>query len=133
MGRGIALAFAYAGHDVALVDLKPRATRPGQRLRDEAMAEMAASLAMLAELGAGCRRSGRAIAARIRWSPTPTPPPLWPQAEVVFEGVPETLDAKREAFDAHLHARRAEAILASTTSPSWSPTCCRSSRTRSGC
>ena len=26
MGRGIAVHFAYAGHDVVLLDLKPRAT-----------------------------------------------------------------------------------------------------------
>src|SRR5258708_23388990 len=50
MGRGIALAFAYAGHDVALVDLKVR--NNWNELRAEAMAEMQASLAMLAELGA---------------------------------------------------------------------------------
>ena len=32
MGRGIAVVFAYAGHDVALVDLKPRAEQDFARL-----------------------------------------------------------------------------------------------------
>jgi 3-hydroxybutyryl-CoA dehydrogenase len=27
MGRGIAVVFAYAGHDVAVIDFKPRARR----------------------------------------------------------------------------------------------------------
>ena len=51
MGRGIALAFARAGYDVVVVDFKPR--DDWKALKKEAMAEMEAALAMLAELGAG--------------------------------------------------------------------------------
>jgi len=52
MGRGIAIAFAYAGHRIALVDLKPRARDAWSTLRDEARAEILASLQGLAALGA---------------------------------------------------------------------------------
>ena len=35
MGRGIAIAFAYAGHRIALVDLRQRSREDWQRLCDE--------------------------------------------------------------------------------------------------
>ena len=52
MGRGIAIAFAYAGHRIALVDLRPRDAAAWQRLRDEAGDEIRASLQALVQLGA---------------------------------------------------------------------------------
>ena len=44
MGRGIAIAFAWAGHRIALVDLRPRDAAAWQRLHDEALGEIRASL-----------------------------------------------------------------------------------------
>ena len=44
MGRGIAIAFAYAGHRIALVDLRMRTPEAWQRLCEEARAEIRASL-----------------------------------------------------------------------------------------
>ena len=38
MGRGLAVVFAYAGHDVALIDLKRRDDKDFARLADEARA-----------------------------------------------------------------------------------------------
>ena len=40
MGRGIAIAFAYAGHRISLIDLRQRSDEAWQRLRDEASAEI---------------------------------------------------------------------------------------------
>lgn len=42
MGRGIAHAFAYAGHDVVLIDVKVRDPVAGEALRGQAIAEIAA-------------------------------------------------------------------------------------------
>jgi len=113
MGRGIALAFAYAGHEVALVDLKVRNDWP--TLRDEAMAEMRASLAMLAELGAVPGEAIERVMRRIRAYPQSEANVLG-QAEVVFEAVPETLEAKRAAFARICELAAPDAVLASTTS-----------------
>ena len=44
MGRGIAIAFAYAGHRIALVDLRQRSPEAWQHLCDEARSEIRASL-----------------------------------------------------------------------------------------
>ena len=87
MGRGIALAFAYAGHEVALIDLKPR--DDWDLLRAEAIAEMRASLAMLAELGAMPADAVARIMGRIRLHPDAQSGALQ-DAEIIFEAVPET-------------------------------------------
>jgi len=113
MGRGIALAFAYAGHDVALVDLKVRSD--WNRLREEAMAEMQASLAMLAELGAMPADAVGRVMSRIKVHPQ-TEARLLAQAEIIFEAVPETLEAKRDAFARICELAAPDAVLASTTS-----------------
>lgn len=113
MGRGIALAFAYAGHEVALVDLKPR--DDWDLLRAEAIAEMRASLAMLAELGAMPADAVARIMGRIRLHPEAQSGVLQ-DAEIIFEAVPETLEAKASAFERICAIASDEAVLASTTS-----------------
>jgi len=111
MGRGIAIAFAMAGYDFTLVDLKPRARESWQKLEAEAKAELAASLAMLAELGA--ISDARTTMARIRVTQDPA---ALRDCEVLFEAVPETLEAKRDAFARICELASPQAILASTTS-----------------
>jgi len=107
MGRGIALAFALAGREVTLVDLKARPDF--DKLKSEAMQEMEASLAMLVELGAIPRvdLSGISVV---------QDPEALRDADLIFEAVPETLEAKRDAFARICGIASKEAILASTTS-----------------
>jgi 3-hydroxybutyryl-CoA dehydrogenase len=116
MGRGIAIAFAYAGHRISLVDLRQRSDDAWLRLRQEAMAEIEASLAGLAQQGAIDAAQAGEIAGRIRLVRSADARDALAAAELVFEGVPETPQAKREAFD-HLNRYcRDDAILTSTTS-----------------
>jgi 3-hydroxybutyryl-CoA dehydrogenase len=107
MGRGIALAFTLAGREVTLVDLKPRSDFA--RLKAEAMEEMEASLAMLVELGAIARVDLSRVS-------VVQDPDALRDADLVFEAVPETLEAKRDAFARICGLVSKEAILASTTS-----------------
>ncbi|MGH8797017.1 MAG: 3-hydroxyacyl-CoA dehydrogenase NAD-binding domain-containing protein, partial [Caldimonas sp.] len=116
MGRGIAIAFAYAGHRIALVDLRPRDAAAWQRLRDEAQAEIRASLASLAQLGVLKDEQLAAIAARVQLVPAEGAAEALAAAELVFEGVPERIDAKRAAFEQLNRLCRDDAILTSTTS-----------------
>jgi 3-hydroxybutyryl-CoA dehydrogenase len=120
MGRGIAIAFAYAGHAIALIDSRQRAPEAAARLRDEAFAEIRTSLASLAVLGAMGDRVAPdlidAIAARVRWVDRADAPAALAAADLVFEGVPETLDAKRDALAALGRHCRTDAIVTSTTS-----------------
>lgn len=114
MGRGIALAFAYAGYSVDLIDLKSRPSAEFEHLAREARDEMASSLHMLAELEAVPVQAVPEVLARIRV--VPEADAALAAAEVVFESVPETLAAKREAFERICARVRPDAILASTTS-----------------
>lgn len=116
MGRGIALAFAWGGHEVELVDLKPRDAAGRRRLEDEVADELATSLAMLAELGALPAEAIGRVLGRIGVVPESRASAALARADVVFEAVPETLDAKREAFSRLSAACAPDALLASTTS-----------------
>ena len=115
MGRGIGLAFAYAGYEIALVDLKARGAADWEKLRGEAMAEMRASLEMLAELDAMPADSVDPVLQRISIFQEKEESILG-SADLIFEAVPETLEAKREAFGRICRVARPDAILASTTS-----------------
>ncbi|WP_077000737.1 3-hydroxybutyryl-CoA dehydrogenase [Variovorax sp. KK3] len=116
MGRGIAIAFAYAGHRIALVDLRVRSDEAWQKLRDEVRAEVDASLAGLAQLGVLEAAQVPSIAVRVELVRLDEAPRALSGAELVFEGVPETMDAKRDAFE-HINRHcRDDAILTSTTS-----------------
>lgn len=116
MGRGIATAFAYAGHEVWLVDAKPRSAAAAETLQREAIAEIDASLAAMARWGAFDDALRPAIVGRVHFAARDTAAAALARAGVVFEGVPELLEAKREAFAFAAPHLRPDALLASTTS-----------------
>ncbi len=116
MGRGIAIVFAYAGHEVALVDLKPRPADDLARLRGEALGEVRATLDMLAGIGLMPASAVEPILARVSFAGRDEAPAALAAADAIFEGVPETLPAKREAFALISRLARPDAIVASTTS-----------------
>jgi 3-hydroxybutyryl-CoA dehydrogenase len=116
MGRGVAIAFAYAGHRIALVDLRQRSRDDWQRLSSDARGEIRAALDGLAQLGALPAAQVEAIAARVELVDAEGAPAALASAELVFEGVPETLSAKREAFEQINRHCSDDAILTSTTS-----------------
>ncbi|MGY3357361.1 3-hydroxyacyl-CoA dehydrogenase [Bradyrhizobium sp. GM0.4] len=51
MGRGIAVAFAYAGHMVTMIDIKARSAEDFARLEADALGEVSKTFANLAKLG----------------------------------------------------------------------------------
>ena len=112
MGRGIGHVFAYAGYSVDIIDFKP-----GRRdLRAPVMAEIEGNLRLLVELGLLDERQKNTILGRIRVIPPADAPAALEAADVLFEGVTETPDAKRDAFERACKHLRPEAIIASTTS-----------------
>jgi 3-hydroxybutyryl-CoA dehydrogenase len=116
MGRGIAIAFAYAGHQVALIDIKPRTGEQGAQLEHESLGEIASNLRMLADLGMFEAAQAATILARVRFVGLAGAAAALAQADVVFEGVPEVLESKRHAFSFICRHVRDDAVLASTTS-----------------
>ena len=116
MGRGIAIAFAYAGHRISLIDLKQRSAEDWQRLRTEARTEIAQSLSALVQLGVFALPQAGHIAARVEYVDAAGAAQALANAELVFEAVPETIQAKREALARLSTCCPARAIIASTTS-----------------
>lgn len=116
MGRGIAVAFAYSGHAVRLIDAKTRSPDDARALGQAAAEEIRATLEMMATFGMLRAEEVAGIAARVTFHARDELPTALDGVAVVFEGVPETLPAKKDAF-ALICANLAEdAIIASTTS-----------------
>ena len=116
MGRGMAIAFAYAGHPVVLIDAKDRDSAGFAALEKAAETELRATLTMLGGFGMLSDADIDTVLARITTVPLSASAEALAQSQVIFEGVPEVLDAKREAC-ALISAHAApDAIIASTTS-----------------
>jgi 3-hydroxybutyryl-CoA dehydrogenase len=116
MGRGIAVVFAFAGHDVALVDAKPRDPAAFATLAAEVAAEIRGTLGMMARIGLMQPDDVAPLAARIRTVPYHEADPALATAAIVFEGVPEVLAVKLAALTWASKVAAPDAIIASTTS-----------------
>ena len=116
MGRGIAIAFAYAGHEVALIDFKPREAASFDKLATDALADIRATLDMLARVGLLAAGDCAAVLARVRVVQEADAADALRDAAVIFEGVPEVVDLKREALAKASRLAGPKPIIASTTS-----------------
>ena len=116
MGRGIAVAFAYAGHAVALIDVKARTAEQFATLEAEALGEVRNTLASLARFGLLTAGDTEAVVARVSVAPAPELANALAGAGIVFEGVPEVVDLKREVLAAASKCVGPDVIIASTTS-----------------
>jgi 3-hydroxybutyryl-CoA dehydrogenase len=116
MGRGIAVAFAYAGHGVSIVDFKPRAPDAFAALRDDALAEIRRTLESFGRLNALKPADIDRLMARVSVVAEADAQAALRAAAVIFEGVPEVPDLKREALARAARLAGPEPIIASTTS-----------------
>ncbi len=116
MGRGIAVAFAYAGHDVAIVDFKPRDADAFAKLAGEALADVRKIIESLGRLNALTPDNIDTLMARVRVVPEAEAGAALSGAAVIFEGVPEVVDLKREALARASGLAGPTPIIASTTS-----------------
>jgi 3-hydroxybutyryl-CoA dehydrogenase len=116
MGRGIAVVFAYAGHDVALVDLKARDDAAFRKLSDDARSEVRTTLATLASFGLYDPACIETLMARVSVVPKKDAQAALSSASIVFVGVPEVLDLKREVLARASKLAGPKPIIASTTS-----------------
>lgn len=116
MGRGLAHVFAYAGHEVALIDVKERPSEDGDRLLAEARREVGASLTLTTECGVQTTEQEIAAKARVSYHGRDEAAGALADADFVFEGVPEVLEVKQRAFGLISDAVHGDAIISSTTS-----------------
>ena len=116
MGRGIAVAFAYAGHAVTMIDVKARSAEQFAKLEDEALDEVGKTLASLSRFGLLTAEEAKAVIARISVVPSSDSTAALEHAVIVFEGVPEVVELKREILATASKSVGPEVIIASTTS-----------------
>ena len=117
MGRGIAVAFAYAGHPVTMIDVKRgRSAEQFAKLEGEALEEVRKTLISLTRFGLLKEADTAAIVARVSVVPPSGSTAALATAGMVFEGVPEVVDLKREVLGVASKAVGPDVIIASTTS-----------------
>jgi 3-hydroxybutyryl-CoA dehydrogenase len=116
MGRGIAVAFAYAGHAVTMIDVKPRSAEKFAKLEAEALDEVGKTLASLSRFGLLTDEEAKAVIARVSVIPSSGRTAALEHAGIVFEGVPEVVELKREVLATASKSVEPGVIIASTTS-----------------
>ena len=116
MGRGMAIAFAYGGHKVTLIDAKIRKSGAFTDLKTQIQDELQATFTMLAGFAMLDPDEVDSVLARVSVAPLDKAAEPLARADVIFEGVPEVIDIKRSAFALISAHARDDAIVASTTS-----------------
>ncbi|WP_397474542.1 3-hydroxybutyryl-CoA dehydrogenase [Pusillimonas sp.] len=116
MGRGIALAYAMRGHAVAIVDFKPRDEQAFEELRQSVFRELRLTLAQLADLRMFSASQIDGYLNKISLHALEEAPAVLAKAQIIFEGVPETLEAKQDALGRLSELASPQALIASTTS-----------------
>lgn len=116
MGCSMAIAFAYAGKTVDLLDLKIRDDAGVSAHRDAITKELNGHLGTLARIGVLGESDVDRILARIRVHSRADAAPVLTTAELVLEGVPERLEDKKQALEFLESGCSEHCVLASTTS-----------------
>src|SRR5580704_1936061 len=116
LGRGVAVAFAYAGHAVTMIDIKARSAEQFATLQAEALGEVRKTLASLSRFGLLAEKDADAVISRVSVAPASDMAAALANAGIVFEGVPEVVELKREVLAAASKCVGPDVIIASTTS-----------------
>ncbi|TDQ98529.1 3-hydroxybutyryl-CoA dehydrogenase [Paraburkholderia silvatlantica] len=116
MGQGIALAFAFAGLQVVLIDFKARPDAARVAFSQGARSAIDGQLRALVALGRLSPDQAACVLERIAIVDREAGADALRDCDLMFEAVPEQIDAKIEAL-AWAEARlNASAVIASTTS-----------------
>lgn len=116
MGRGIAITFALAGYEVRLIDVKERSSSEYMSLCEAVSTEIQLTMSTLSRIGMLNEKDVDSTAALIRYFAKPDCKQALADAHIIFEAVPETLDAKEAALKLISIFAHASATVASTTS-----------------
>ncbi|MCD0498716.1 3-hydroxybutyryl-CoA dehydrogenase [Achromobacter sp. MY14] len=116
MGEGITLSYVHAGRDVTLIDIKPRTPAEQAEHHARVLANLRRELGTLSRLGLLDAEQADTAMQRVRLCGRDDAIADLQHARVVFEAVPERLDAKRDAFAWLGQVCAKDAIIASTTS-----------------
>ncbi|KNY08894.1 3-hydroxybutyryl-CoA dehydrogenase [Achromobacter piechaudii] len=116
MGEGITLSYVHAGRAVTLVDIKPRSAAEQAEHHARVLANLRRELHTLSQLGLLDEKQADTAMQRVRLCGRDEAAADLQRARIVFEAVPERLQAKRDAFAWLGEVCAPDAIIASTTS-----------------
>lgn len=116
MGEGITLSYVHAGREVTLIDIKPRTPAEQAEHHARVRANLRREFGTLSRLGLLDAAQADTAMQRVRVCGRDDATADLQAARVVFEAVPERLDAKRDAFVWLGQVCSKDAIIASTTS-----------------
>ena len=116
MGRGIAISFAFSGHTVQLIDLKKRDKTDFTKLINEAHKDIDNTLSMFEKFKILTQSEKEKILHRISFHSLQESKNILKNIDVIFEGVPETIEAKKSALSFISKYSAKSTIIASTTS-----------------
>lgn len=116
MGRSIALAYAQRGQEVTIIDFKTRSEADFQALEQQIKQEVTETVSSLVSLGMVPESQQTQIINNISVVPLSAAEAVLAQAYLVFEGVPETLEAKKDALSRVSALCSPQVVIASTTS-----------------
>ena len=116
MGKGISLAFAYAGIKVCLLDSEEREADAFAELQEQAMEELRAELEFLASMEVISAAQVTSIGSRVKVLPYAEAGAALGDADFVFEAVVEIPDVKNSVYQWIGECASAAAIVSSTTS-----------------
>lgn len=116
MGRGIAQAYAAAGQAITLCDVKDRPSEDSARVLEDARSEIEADLTFLAGIGLGSSDTVPAALERITFLGRRDAAGALADADIVYEGVPETKEAKSALFEWACGLAPSNAVMSSTSS-----------------
>jgi len=116
MGRGIAIAFAYAGRAVSLIDSEERSEQAFAGLEAEVRGELKLELRLLSDIGLISPQQVDSLDQRIELRSRNKCLDTLQQADFVFEAVAEVADIKESTYAWLSDSASDQAIFASTTS-----------------
>ncbi len=116
MGQGIAQVFAHGGYEVTMIDLKPRTADQSQEMGEAGLAEIKKNLGFLASLDVITQAQAARLHQRVSFTGVDGADEALAGADIIFEGVPELLDVKKEGLARISRHAQPHALIASTTS-----------------
>jgi 3-hydroxybutyryl-CoA dehydrogenase len=116
MGRGIALSYAFSGLPSVLIDLKKRTEQERDAHIEAAIAELQQDLLFLSKVGLINEGNEIDVLSLITFSHREAHQNPLEECSIIYEGVPEVMEAKKDAFEYISNFSNDDAIVASTTS-----------------
>ena len=116
MGCGLAHVFAYAGHQIRIIDIKKRDLNSRRKLEGSVFANISNTLGLMETLGKISPDDRANMISKVSFHTVDGAANALAGADVVFEAVPEVADIKRSALTLISQNSPENSIIASTTS-----------------